>query len=92
MARARLDHHLQVVVPEKVRNPDIAFVFVTGMATAKAARDAEGGATRGAMAAVVTKVPNQPLYDGRKEDALIAYTFDQYLKSATRPGLCSFRW
>jgi len=26
-------------------------------------------------------VPNQPLYDGKKEDALIAYTFDQYIKS-----------
>src|SRR4030095_6937138 len=25
-----LTHHLQLVVPEKVRNPDIAFVFVTG--------------------------------------------------------------
>src|SRR5262249_36731397 len=28
--------------------------------------------------------PNQPLYDGRKEDALIAYTFDQYVKSGDR--------
>ena len=30
---------------------------------------------------MINKVPNQPLYDGRHEDALIAYTFDQYLKS-----------
>jgi PhoPQ-activated pathogenicity-related protein len=76
-------HHLQLVVPEKVRNPDIAFVFVTG--------DGEGKSSiemlkllaqrAGAIAAVVTRVPNQPLYDGRKEDALIAYTFDQYLKT-----------
>ena len=35
----------------------------------------------GAVAAVITRVPNQPLYDGRKEDALIAYTFDQFLQS-----------
>ncbi|MCI0744623.1 MAG: PhoPQ-activated pathogenicity-related family protein, partial [Verrucomicrobia subdivision 3 bacterium] len=60
-----------------------AFLFITG----------DGSGTRqipilkavaeraGCMAAVVTKVPNQPLYDGRKEDALIAYTFDQYLKT-----------
>jgi PhoPQ-activated pathogenicity-related protein len=76
-------HHLQVVRPEKVRNPGIAFLFITG--------DGDGknripmlqilAQRAGAIAAVVTKVPNQPLYDGRKEDALIAYTFDQYLKS-----------
>ena len=38
----------------------------------------------GAVAAAVNKVPNQPLYDGRKEDALIAYTFDQFLKTGDR--------
>ncbi len=76
-------HNLRIVRPEKVRNPDIAFVFITG----------DGSGTRylpllqtlaeraGAIAAVVTRVPNQPLYNGRKEDALIAYTFDQYLKT-----------
>jgi PhoPQ-activated pathogenicity-related protein len=76
-------HTVQIVRPAKVRNPDIAFLFVTG----------DGSGSRnlpmlqtlaeraGAMAAVITRVPNQPLYDGRKEDALIAYTFDQYLKT-----------
>src|SRR5262249_18135708 len=75
--------HLRVVRPATVRNADIAFLFMTG----------DGSGTRtlgllqtlaaraGAMAAVVTRVPNQPLYDGREEDALIAYTFDQYRKT-----------
>ena len=76
-------HSLQVVRPEKVRNPRLGFLFITGdgrgsrelgIATTVAER-------AGAVSAVVTKVPNQPLYDGRKEDALIAYTLDQYLKS-----------
>ena len=76
-------HHLQVVQPGTVRNRDIAFLFVTG--------DGDGHSSlpmlrtlaerAGAVAAVVTRVPNQPLYDGRSEDALIAYTFDQFLKS-----------
>jgi PhoPQ-activated pathogenicity-related protein len=76
-------HTVQIVRPAKVRNPDIAFLFVTG--------DGSGSRTvpmlqtladrAGAMAAVITRVPNQPLYEGRKEDALIAYTFDQYLKT-----------
>ena len=76
-------HTVQIVRPAKMRNPDMALLFVTG----------DGNGSRnlpmlqiladraGAMAAVITRVPNQPLYDGRKEDALIAYTFDQYLKT-----------
>ena len=76
-------HSVQIVRPAKMRNPDMALLFVTG----------DGNGARnvpmlqiladraGAMAVVITRVPNQPLYDGRKEDALIAYTFDQYLKT-----------
>jgi PhoPQ-activated pathogenicity-related protein len=79
-------HSVQVVRPAKVRNPQIAFLFITG----------DGRGTRemgiisalaeraGAVAAVVSKVPNQPLYEGRKEDALIAYTFDRYLKTGDK--------
>ena len=76
-------HHLQVVRPKELRNPDIAFLFVTGdgqgteqikMLTLLAKR-------AGVVAAVVTNIPNQPLYDGRREDALIAYTLDKYLKT-----------
>src|SRR6185503_2298980 len=76
-------HHLQVVRPEKVRNPGIAFLFITG--------DGEGKSSinmlklladrAGAVAAVVTRVPNQPLYGGKTEDTLVAYTFAQYLKT-----------
>ncbi|PYM10502.1 MAG: PhoPQ-activated pathogenicity-like protein PqaA type, partial [Verrucomicrobia bacterium] len=76
-------HHMIVVRPVEVRNPGIGFLFVTG--------DGDGEKTvemlktlaerAGAVAAVITKIPNQPLYDGRKEDALIAYTFDQFLKT-----------
>ena len=76
-------HHMVVVRPNEVRNPGIGFLFITG--------DGDGEKTvemlktlaqrAGAVASVITKIPNQPLYDGRKEDALIAYTFDQYLKT-----------
>jgi PhoPQ-activated pathogenicity-related protein len=76
-------HHLQVLRPQAVRNPRIAFLFITGDGTGE--RDLkmlEVLAERaGAVAAVLTKVPNQPLYDGRSEDSLIAYTLDQYLRT-----------
>jgi len=76
-------HPMLVVRPDVVRNPHVAFLLISG----------DGQPTRalgllstlaqraGAVAAILTRVPNQPLYDGRKEDALIAYTFDQYIKT-----------
>jgi PhoPQ-activated pathogenicity-related protein len=79
-------HHLQVVRPDHVRNPDIALLFISGDGHG----DRDLGMLKtlaeraGAIAAILTKVPNQPLYGGRKEDALIAYTFDQYLKTGDR--------
>lgn len=79
-------HHLLVLRPDTVRNPDIALLFVTG-GSYNAPNEKELGMFRtwaeraGAVVAVLNKVPNQPLYDGRSEDALIAFTFDQYIRS-----------
>ena len=79
-------HSVQVVRPEKVRNPRIGFLFITG--DGRGSRELGIITTlaerAGAVAAVVSKIPNQPLYEGRKEDALIAYTFDQYLKTGDK--------
>ncbi len=74
-------HHLQIVRPEKVRHPGVAFLSITGDGDgSKSLGQLKVLAERaGALAAVLTQIPNQPLYDGRKEDALIAYTFDQFL-------------
>ena len=76
-------HQLLVVWPPKVTNPDIAFLDIGS----DAAVDSTFGSLRniatrsGAIAASINKVPNQPCYGGRREDELIAYTFDQYIKS-----------
>lgn len=79
-------HQILVVRPPQVRNKDIAFLFITGDGdVSKLFNLMKTLAERaGAVAAAVNKVPNQPLYDGRKEDALIAYTFNEYLKSGDR--------
>lgn len=84
-------HQVLVVRPRELRHPGIAFLFITGDGDVEHQLGLlETLASRsGALAAALNRVPNQPLYDGRKEDALIAYTFDQYLKTgdATWPLL-----
>lgn len=80
-------HHLMVIRPAEVRVPDIAMVFVTGGSYngPDEKKDLEMFAyiarRAGAVVTVLNKVPNQPLYDGKREDALIAHTFDQYTKT-----------
>jgi PhoPQ-activated pathogenicity-related protein len=79
----RWQHHLQVVRPKELRRRDIAFLFITGDGDGKRSLWVPRivAERAGALGAVVTRVPNQPLYEGRKEDALIAYTFDQYIQT-----------
>jgi PhoPQ-activated pathogenicity-related protein len=76
-------HHLIVARPREVRNPKIALLLIAG--------DGEGekyierlkmlAQRAGAVTAAITQIPNQPLYNGLKEDALIAFTFAQFLKT-----------
>jgi PhoPQ-activated pathogenicity-related protein len=76
-------HDLKIVSPQRLRHPEIALLFITGdNSRTSSAPTLQTLADRaGAVVAEVTRVPNQPLYDGRMEDALIAYTFDQYLRT-----------
>jgi PhoPQ-activated pathogenicity-related protein len=76
-------HQLLIVRPPDIRNPDIACLEISGDGEVdRAFNSLSTIATRaGAIAACINKVPNQPLYGNRREDALIAYTFDQYLKT-----------
>jgi len=79
-------HHLMVLRPEPVRYPTIAALFITGGGY-NAPNEKDLGLYEyvarqsGALVAVLNKVPNQPLYDGRKEDTLIAYTFEQFMRT-----------
>jgi PhoPQ-activated pathogenicity-related protein len=77
-------HQMIVVKPPKVRNPGIAFLLITGGGAERAFPMLKAVATEaGAIAAVISDVPNEPIF-GLSEDALIAYTFDHYLKSGDR--------
>ncbi|MGJ0485280.1 MAG: PhoPQ-activated pathogenicity-related family protein [Methylomicrobium sp.] len=77
------NHHLVILRPNSIRNPGIAFLRIAGdrnvenqLKSLKTLADRGGAVT-----AVLTDVPNQPFYEDRREDALIAFTLNQYLKS-----------
>jgi PhoPQ-activated pathogenicity-related protein len=84
-------HWLIVVKPEKVTS-NTAFLYITGGANGKdTPKSADSlvlkiAEATNSVVAELRMVPNQPLvfhHDGvpRKEDDLIAYTWDQYLKT-----------
>jgi PhoPQ-activated pathogenicity-related protein len=77
------DHHLQVFMPANARFPKTAGLLITG--GDPGVTDSLLGATIAqrieAPFVILYNIPNQPLYDGKREDDLIAYTFDQYLQT-----------
>lgn len=77
----RWQHQLQVYEPKGLRYPDILLLFVTGGRASEEAVNVGFSIAEhaGMRAAVLYQIPNQPLLGGRVEDALIAYTFVQYL-------------
>jgi PhoPQ-activated pathogenicity-related protein len=77
------EHQMLVIRPPELRNKDVGLLFITGDGNVDDNFDLLKmlAVRAGAMTALINRIPNQPLYDGRKEDALIAFTFDQYLKT-----------
>lgn len=84
-------HWLTLVVPDKVTTPT-ALLFITGGSTRTnppSKPDASlilGASSAGGVVAELRNVPNQPLVfkgeeKGRSEDALIAYTWDKFLRT-----------
>ena len=75
-------HRLQIFTPQKMVFPDAALINVSygsGSLPETFAGQVLADAT-GTTIVNLFNVPNQPLYD-RTEDDLIAYTFEQYLKT-----------
>lgn len=76
-------HELIIKNPAKLQRQDFIAIILTG---GDGGADPQNGALQlanalGIRAAVLTKVPNQPLFGGRKEDLLLSYTLDQYRRS-----------
>ncbi len=74
-------HQLQVYQPKGVQPTPVMLLYNTGgkASMASAAMGLAMAAQIGAPVAILYDIPNQPLLDGKKEDALIAETFVRYL-------------
>lgn len=77
------EHSVQVYLPKKLSHPKTAALLITGgspglgdslLAAALAPR-------LEAPLVILYNIPNQPLFEGKKEDDLIAHTFQEYLQS-----------
>ncbi|MEY4667585.1 MAG: hypothetical protein RL518_284 [Pseudomonadota bacterium] len=84
-------HELLIKSPQTRRREDLVVIQLTGgkggdthQASAQKLADALG-----VRVALLTKIPNQPLFDGKTEDVLLSYTLDQYRRTgdATWPLL-----
>jgi PhoPQ-activated pathogenicity-related protein len=84
-------HELIIIVPEQVKN-DGALLFITGGSVkdgmprysdkddATSLFIAELAKRNNAVMCILKQVPNQPLYGGLTEDALISYTLNEFKK------------
>lgn len=76
-------HDLVVVSPKEYQGDGPLFLHITGSGDGGREVPFLGTMAKnaGVVAAVITHVPNQPLFDGRKEDDLISLTFQRYLET-----------
>jgi PhoPQ-activated pathogenicity-related protein len=77
------EHRLQLFRPAKLAHPEFCALYNTGGSgsegnTRQAVRLAN---ETGAVYAILYNIPNQPLYGGKTEDALVVYTWLKYLET-----------
>lgn len=76
-------HRLKVAVPPNVPDETLGVLVITGSGGGKTELQYAGivASQTGVPVAVLFDVPNQPLFDGKREDQIIAYTFDKAIKT-----------
>lgn len=77
-------HRLIIGVPQKITNPDLGLLFITGSFrgySEEVSYIREMAKNLGCISSVLFDVPNQPLFEGLTEDALIAYTIVKYVET-----------
>ena len=76
-------HRVQVIVPQECTYPETALMLITGGSPGQSELMMLTSAAMMVSAPMVIlgDIPNQPLFDGLTEDALIALTFAAYLET-----------
>ena len=81
------NHDLRIYEPKDIKYPEAVLLFITGGSSTSQVKPEDAlmgfGLAKlcGARVAVLPQVPNQPLFDGKVEDKLIAETFVRYLET-----------
>lgn len=77
-------HEIIVKAPRNLKRRDLVVVLLTGGdGGSEQVRSAQYVANAlGVRVAVLTRVPNQPLFGDKREDVLLSFSLDQYRRSA----------
>ena len=83
-------HWLTLTAPKHITHPDKAILIIGGGYNGGGPPNVRGSGstqrivnmltTTGSIVAYLGQVPNQPLFNGRRKDGIIALTFDKYLQ------------
>jgi PhoPQ-activated pathogenicity-related protein len=86
------EHQVQVYEPTNIKYPDAMGLLITGGSADTGSRTLGLLAANmaGMRFAVLYNIPNQPLFDGLNEDALISYTWVKYLESGDEDWVLLF--
>lgn len=76
-------HRVQVLVPDTCTDTSVALMIITGGTpnTEHLTLLSSAATMIAAPIVILGDIPNQPLFDGLREDALIALTFSKYLET-----------
>jgi PhoPQ-activated pathogenicity-related protein len=77
------EHRLQIFRPEKLDYPHFCTLYNTGGSGSGANQQlgVRMAKSSGAVYAILYNIPNQPLFEGRSEDALVVYTWLKYMET-----------
>lgn len=78
-------HRVYILKPAQLKTPEFAVLYITGSSgMAELAAFGQVANKVGALCVILNDVPNQPLFGGLSEDALISYTFMEFAKSGDK--------